>query len=302
VKEAAVGLEAVELWKPGPLVERDGKLIREDIGEDSLPRAEELLKHSRKASPREWGDGRAYRMSFLTLHGGPLVTLSRGPLKVKVAPFLTGRIRQITYDGKGLLHLGKPGEKGYPHVGGAFEKLNPGARLFTIVGTPSATSATMQAELGIAHWGSNTKQVATKTVAITEDGLIKITGRVKQVDRRHKTIAVALVTTYWAGEDLDRISVEYLDGEAQWKKAQIATQTGEAKLAATQALRVRLPHAGCMVTDRCVFPEATAAQLSVDRKKGTLTTLVTTRPVDVPRDQQVRFLAREMEVVPIGEH
>jgi len=89
IREAGASLEAFTLWCAGPLVERGGRLVRADLDHQyTYPRALDLVKHCRGASPREWGTGRSYHLSLLPLHGGPLARLSKGEVEVEVAPVL----------------------------------------------------------------------------------------------------------------------------------------------------------------------------------------------------------------------
>ena len=300
VKEAMVSLEAFNLWKPGPLKEQGDRLVRADLG-DTWQRAQDMVKYSRKASPREWGDGRAYRMGFLALHGGPLPTLKRGPLEVKIAPILNGRIRRIIYRGKDVLHIPNFARKESPNSSGAYENLSPGARIYRLVGKATPTAATCEAELGIAHWGSRTRQIARKTVELTEDGKIRITGAARRVLRNQKAIRASVVTEYAAGKDISQVSVRLKAKGGTWKVVAVPSGKPDPKkvkpnLPPISALKVILSNKGLAVLDSYLAPATTGGYIWFDAKRGVLVTQVNLSRVEVPPKGESQYLLRELEV------
>ena len=304
VKEAMVSLESVQLWKPGPLVEKGDRLVRQDLG-DTWERAQDLVAHSRNASPREWGSGRAYRMGFLTYHGGPLATLKRGDLVVKAAPILNGRIRRIIFRGKDLLHLPDFAKKERPNSSGAYEGLNPGSRIYELTGEATPTSVVMKAELGIKHWGSRTLQVAHKTVELTGDNKVSIRGVARAAVRGQKAISARAIVHYEAGKDPAACRVHIRLADGPWQPFKVPSGAPDKKNKDTKpnlppltALKIELDATGVIVTDEYLAPAPTGGYLWYDPARGVLVTEVHFAEVPLPREGEVVYLQRELTITP----
>jgi len=316
VEEAAVSIDAFELWKVGPLVEREGRLVRADLGNvDTFPRALKLLEHCRQASPREWGGGRAYRLGFQTLHGGPLVTLMEGKTQVKVAPVLGMRIRQISYNGVELLRMPDSKERGYPLRGGSYERFSQGHRNGELLGESSGTRVEMQADCGIKHWGGDTKQRAHKVVELLPSDTIRITGASLQIHRssNYGKARCSSVMEYAVGGGPEAVEVQVLTKEGQWqtavfrlpeaedepapKKKRSAPKLPQAAVPpGAKALRLHMKAKGCTVEDRYLSPLVSGGILALDARAGVLTTSVATEDVELSRKTETSWLKREIQL------
>jgi hypothetical protein len=299
VREATAGLEALALWKTGPLVEEGDRLIRRDLGGYTYDRAQALLTVIRGASPREWGQGRAYHMGFLPLHGGPLARLRRGPLEVTVSPAIEGRIRQIVYDGTPLLHVEEDARaKGYPQLGGSV--INVGVQGMALEGAPDGHELVMKGEAGISNWSPDTKQYLWQRITLPETGGIAIRASGRRAARGPAERAASIVTSYAVGNDPAAVRVEYASPDAppdEWQA--VALDQGEVALETFAAWRVVYLTHELEVIDRIVAPQALKATLRYDATKGILTTTVTMAAVTLPpagAPEPEMFLHREILV------
>ena len=291
VKEAQTGLEAFHLWTPGEFIEQGEKLVRKDVNVDTLPRARDLIKYCRNASPREWGDGRAYRMSFLAMHGGPMPTLKSGPRTVKVAPLQGGQIRSVLHGETVAIDESR-------------DLPNPGPRLYEIT-RREANRVEMQAELGIAHWGSNTKQTAFRTIELTKDGQIRTTGAIQlAAGVRQNTNQPDVQTTYHCGDQPDDIVVEYLDQQDRWIAVAVDAKKTKVDVPRASDLRVTRRDRKLMIVDRYRGPnpptavveylpqaKSQVAQVRVTVHLGTVT---------VNAEQPTTYLERELRITPLN--
>ena len=300
VKEALVGVESAELWRPGPLVEKGDRLVRADLG-DTWERAQELVRHCRSASPREWGSGKAYRMGFLTLHGGPLGILKGADLEVRVAPSLNGRIRGIRFKGNEILHVPTADSAESPNRGGSCEKLSPGARIYELAGDPDGKTVSLEAELGVSMWGGRAKQIARKQVQLTDDGRVRVTGNSRHPQGRASKISATSVTEYRAAEGLDGVTVEHKRGDGAWQPVEILEtkpdpETTERNLPALSALRIRLAAKGVQVVDTYLAPTVQKGYVWFDGKRKALVVELALGTVEVPAKAEGQYLLREIEV------
>lgn len=301
VKEATVGLEALALWQAGPLEEQDGKLIRKDLGGYSFDRAKDLVDHLRGSGATEWSSGPAAQMGFLTWHGGPLVTLSRGPLEVKIAPVLNGQIRQISYLGKPLLEVASPKTKGYPLVGGSIARA--GTRMMSLVSAPTPNQVIIEGGGGVGLFGGRAKQTIRETMELTDDGSLLTTGTVQALagsDDKHAA-TVSTVYAYGTGKNPPAPRVSYLTGDNAWKEAELPTGTNACVLPPLLTLRIDLPEKGCTVLDQYGPAGARSARLTVDGKQHTLNATLGTVPVEISQKREDVFMTRKIQVVPLME-
>ncbi len=299
IRETTVGLESTTLWKTGPLIEVDGRLVRSDISGDSLQRTRDMLKDVRGAGPNEFQSGPAARLAVQAYQGGPLVTLERGALQVKIAPLINGQLRQITWQGKGLLHIEpNANAKGFPLLGGSFD--GAGTRIMNIEGEPSATRVRLTGDSGVGSFDSAPKQKIWKNVELTEDGAIAITMDVQRLVKAGNEQRTAAVTTSYAvGRKMSEARLEYqTEVEGQWHAVEMTGEQTEWPLPKLVALRVHLPDPSCNVVDRYVFPEVVGGRVVANAKDGTLTTTVNTAPVAAPNNGQNKFLERRIQAQP----
>ncbi len=290
VKEAQAGLEAFHLWNPGELREQGERLIRADLDEDSLPRARALIENCRRASPREWGDGRAYRLGLLTMHGGPLPTLKAGSLAVKVAPLQDGRIRTVMLDDAIAIDESR-------HV------LNPGSRLYELTGR-EGNRVEMRAELGIAHWGSSTKQIADRTVELAAGDTIVSTGSITLASgSRQTTNEPAVQSVYHCGDQPGKVVVEYQNKASQWIVAKVDAVKREYEIPQAAELRITRKDRRIVVRDSYESANRSVAvveYLPPDKNQlGQVRITVSPGKITVAADQPTTYVKRTLRVSPL---
>jgi hypothetical protein len=287
IKEALVSLEAIVLWRQGPVAEEDGQLIREDMNNEfTWPRAHQLVVNSRKASAREWGPYRNYHRKFLPWHGGPLIHLKKGDLHVKVAPALAMRIRQIAFKGHVLLRepgpYSKKPEPGYPSVGGAFEMVRNSCPTGLVVGDATGSSVLMEAEGGS---GLHFKHYTRKSVTLEGNNTIRIRIQSKQVNRNksYSQGNASSIAEYIAGKDTQAVKAFAKIGDA-WQALTFAVpkpKDAKAKPPPKAVLVAKLPEQctafrihftdrGIVVEDTIVTPAFRGGSLSWNTAKGLL--------------------------------
>lgn len=197
VEELAVGVEAAELWKQGPLMERDGRLIRKDLGCDTYDRAVRLAENNRNSTPREFGSGRGYWLDFLRWHGGPLAKLERGPLVVKAAPAQNAAIGPVLLDGKAVLS----------------KTWLPTIRHGVLVG--DGETIRMDGETGIGAWSPNTKYVVSQEIRFADDGTIEVSALAEKMIEEPSTL-FEIKTIYPNQNAL----FEFMNTEGKWVAAE----------------------------------------------------------------------------------
>ena len=298
IRETAIGLEATLLWKAGPLAEADGRLVRTDIPGDSLARAREMLKYIRGAGPNEFQSGPASHLALQALQGGPLVSLEHGALRVKMAPLINGQLRQITWQGRDLLHVESNARiKGFPLLGGSFD--GAGTRIMQLEGEPSPTKVRMTGASGVGSFDSAPKQTIWKNVELSSERAIAITMDATQLAKTGSNQRGAAVTTAYAtGKQPGEVRCEYQDEADQWHALALSAEQPEQPLPKLKALRIRLPAQSCTLLDRYISPAATGGKVVLNPKDATLTTTVNTTPVDAPLNGATRFLERRIEILP----
>jgi hypothetical protein len=303
VREARVGVESVILFTEGPVREEGDRLVRTDIP-NSRDRILELVANCREASPREWGTGRSYRLGSIMQHGGPLVTLTRGPLTVKVAPIQGGRLRRLIYNGTDLLHVPDFARKEPAYTAGAWERLEPGAALYEITNAPTATAVSMTAELGIGHWSPNTKQLALKTVELTGDHTVRITGTVHRVARDESDRQKPTLITEYAVTNIAGVVVEGRNGDGPWAPLPIVAGKPDPKNPAPatgplSAFRITLPGSRVIVTDTCKAPAATGGRVWHEPARGALVVELSLEQLAVAPQGETLYMDRELDIQPM---
>ncbi len=285
VREATVGVEVVALWNRGPLEEQNGKLIRKDLGEYTYPRALDLVKGLRNSGATEWSAGPAAQAGFLTLHGGPLVTFTNGPVEVKIAPVLNGRIRQIFYAGKGILSVESGGSR-----------VNAGTRAMQLAGIPSANEVCMEGG-GLGLFSRAPKFMVELKMNMSADGILTTLGTV----RGPATFAPSVSTVYAAEKDPATLRVEYSTTEGSWKAIPLPAGTNACVLPPLIGLRIGLPEQKCTVVDRYISSGVSEARITVDAKNRTLTTVVVLAETAAPAKADTVFVTRTIQVGPLQE-
>jgi hypothetical protein len=304
VREARVGIEAVLLAPDGPVREDGDQLVRTDLA-DSRQRALDLVAHCREASPREWGTGRAYRLGSLMQHGGPLVTLARGDLTVKVVPVQGGRLRRLTFNGADLLHVPDFALKEPSYSAGAWERLEPGSAVYEVTNTPTATSVTLAGELGIGHWSPNTKQLALKTIELTGDRTLRLSGTVRRTARDESDKQKPTLVTEYAVTNLAGVVVESRTSEGAWQPVVVAPAKPDPKSPApafgpVTALRITLPGQRAVVTDTCKAPAVSGGRVWHDPARKALVTELSLAPIAVPLEGDTLYMDRELAIQPLA--
>ncbi len=309
VEEAVVSLDAFAIWHPGPLAEKDGKLVRTDLGDQyTYDRAKAVCLYSRKSSAKEWGPYPNYHKQLLSLQGGPLAVLTNGDIEVAAAPALGMRIRQIRFKGKALLAVpGDPKEKGWPNLGGASEAAFPGWTTGEVVEPPSSTSVLMRTEAGS---GTTLKHLAEKGVALGSNGLIRLFVASERITREpdFTNTRCNQLTAWQVGRKADQFTVEARAPEG-WTPLSFAssmaaaadptkkTKTVEAVFPeGTSALRITLKGAGCVAEDWYEAPALLGGKATYDPAAGVLTTSMETKSVPTVLKEKRRWLERTLMV------
>ncbi len=284
VKEAEVGLEAWQLWKEGPLVEDGEKLIRADLGMDTFPRAQSLVKYCRDASPREWGNGVKYRMSFLVLHGGPMPTLKQGPVTVKVAPVQNGQIRSVLYNDQVAIDQSRV-------------KLALGSVTYELT-TREGNRVEMKADLGLSMWSpAGGKQTGYQIIELDPDGEISCSGEVERRGSGSPTNQAVFESVYQVGKQPEKLSVEYQDDPGVWKRLRVDAQNAKASIPTAAHFRITRHDRGLQIDDRYTAPESTpTATVQYDPEDATVLLSVDMGTVQVPRKGRVTFGRREIRL------
>lgn len=284
VKETEVGLEAWQLWKEGPLAEDGEKLIRADLGMDTFPRALSMVKYCRDASPREWGNGVKYRMSFLVLHGGPMPTLRQGPVTVKVAPVQNGQIRSVLYDDQVAIDQSNV-------------KLTPASVTYELT-SREGNRVEMKADLDVSMWGPpGGQQTGYQVIELDPDGVISCSGEVERRGSRSPTNRAVYESVYQVGKHPEKLTVEYQGGDGAWKRVHVDAQNAKASIPMAARLRITRQDRGLQIDDRYTAPEGVpTATVQYDPEAGTVLVAVDMGTVQVPRKGRVTFGQREIRL------
>lgn len=286
VLEGTVGIAALTLFNPGPLVEKDGQLVGKNLGEYTYDRAREVVSHVRNSGFNEWTNGKSNWTGFLLSHGGPLHTLGAGEVKVKVAPLLRGQIRQISYRGRSLLVPGTDSDaRWHPATGGIVSDI--GNVLWSVEGKPGGRTIALHDAFEIPGWRFRTKAGVRKRIELGPDGRSL---RVLVEKTRGKPAPVSVRTTYGFGGG----SVSYRSADGQWRDLPLSGGAAQAGVEKFEALRISFPGRGCAVVDTYFSPADKVARVSRDRKKGILTTLVATDPIGPSPERESSLADMEM--------
>jgi hypothetical protein len=208
VREVGASLDSLDLWRSGPLSEKDGKLLRTDLnvengGEYTLPRALEMMKYLRGSSKTEWGTGISQQRGIPAANGGPIYSLARGDVVVKIAPYQgTKRVWDITANGRSVI---------------AHTSISPGSAYFEPVGTPSGDSVEIEGETGYANWKITPDHLQQERFTFGEDGALHWSCGFKQLAKGKPMTVEPDVGTNFGTSSL---------AEAQKVKFEIKTPAG----------------------------------------------------------------------------
>jgi hypothetical protein len=203
VEEVAASVEGGRLWKEGELVERDGRLVRADLGgADTQARAETLARSARGSGVTEWACGVTQTRWLVAYNGGPLHALAAAGVTAKVAP-RQGDLR--------LWSLARAGEVFVKTSG-----IAPGSEFFDVVGQPAADRIELVGETGYANWDSTPDHLQRDEIAIEPDGLLRWTATLERTSTGEGATATARITTCYPAAKPEDVTVEY-DAGAGWK-------------------------------------------------------------------------------------
>jgi len=296
IAELAVSIEAAELWSQGPLVEKDGHLIRSDFKENTYPRAVQLAANNRNSTPKEFGSGRGYWLHFLRWHGGPLRTITAGPLIVKAAPAQNLGTGPVFLNEKALLS----------------KTWFPSIRHGELADGNSDDIIRMTGETGIDGWGPNTKYVVTQEVRIIEPNTVEVTASVER--RIHEASTSFEIRTLYPNANAE-FRYRLLDGT--WKTAAKPSkdnpfQTGE--IDAWKVISVAgevtdiyealakpsgdQPASG-KYKDLSQKLAAFEGEVGIDPESNRIYTSIVIPAADIPKDAALPWLRRTIAVAPI---
>lgn len=312
VMEVRASLEALELWrKPpadNPFAERDGKLIRTDMDAYTWPRAVDLIQHLRGAGSGEWSGARAYQLTFLTWHGGPIATLTSGEATLKVAPGLAGKVGPLTVGDRVL----SPASYVYVNSG----KLRVG---FMDEGG-ERREASFVGEAAVSRWGGRAKHDVRVQIEAVDGGAFRFREWARQSqdvasDGRFAQTGARVETTYHVGKDLGQVVVAARQGN-RWGAVDLqplveADPPAKAdspwpELLIEQATGLRLYHDGIELTDELApipaddgVPDDGAFprwKLAYDRKSGEMKVTLYASVIDVTTNEDRLCLDRTLAV------
>jgi hypothetical protein len=295
VLELQASIEAAVLWKPGPLENRAGQLVRTDLGGDSIERALALVEHSRNASPKERGAGRLYREQFLQMHGGPTATLQSPDITLTAAPWQAGKLGPITFQGAVVIDQ---------------TTLQPagGATLYKFVEQPTNRKLSMRGECGIKHWQTTTQHLAVVNATLPATGPIAIEASLQRVNRGAATASVAISTTYPVAAK-SGVEVGWQNAQGDWATVQLTAQSPTATCGDLTALKLKRP---AKLKTGMAFVEAVDSYTSTDSNrparfnctltfdaaKKQLVTNVQTEVVEISADAPRPYLKRTLSIIP----
>jgi hypothetical protein len=284
VKELRASLEAARLWFPGPLVERNGVLVRSDLSGDTLSRAQDLVKYIRNGTPKEFGTGPRYQQLFVSWHGGPVHTLSEGPLTIKVAPMQTGRAGPILYQGAEVIHQ-------------TFDC--PEGTAYRVIGQLQPQRAELESDFGLSNWTSVAPWLNRRVLQIQSPNALSIAGALRKVPAvKGNTLYTPKIGTDYPVNSDQELAVEYAGPDGVFKPVPLSLG-GKQKLAikGLQKLRVTLLASKRRVTDRYLTgaetANATVELLSKDRGNCVRITVVLPE-VDVDPQEMHGYEDREL--------
>ncbi|MEK7994924.1 MAG: hypothetical protein AAB403_14055, partial [Planctomycetota bacterium] len=291
-------------------------------GEYTMDRARQMISFARESSAKEWREFQIYHKGFLTYHGGPVVALKKGDLTVNVTPVLGMRVRQISFKGNPLLYIHPYDSKDklYPNVGGCYEEAHYPWTLGEIDGQPTGTSITMQADAGSR---GSPSQNARKTVAIGDDGAIRITAGTKLYPKQPGTSTRGVLKMeYDVGPfKMSSFRIEILPQEGEWtqvhppvagavskwtnlmkeqskkerEKKNLVTHSMELPRG-VRGLRLHLGKPGCTVEETYGGGVSPGGSIEFIRKEGVLITGARAKGAEINKDAYTPWLDRTIRI------
>lgn len=286
VNEVYASVEAARLWSDGPVEERDGKMVRTDIGEYTWERALWLIDHIRGASPREWGNGPAYHQSFLSWHGGPVANQTEGSLAAKLIPVARGEV-QVFWDGESV-------------ISSTIDQPSQSLRVGLPVENFSDEKAALRAELGIAHWSNNPKQELFREMELT-DGVVHLIGSLQQrASGGNFAEGEVSVITRYPVPSREAFQVDFGNGDGQWHPVEGLEAEGDRVMDAVTALRLRFPERGIELVDIYRTDNGPGqGTLAYDAETNEWVSTVRLAAVELTMEEPTPYLHRTLAIRPI---
>jgi hypothetical protein len=300
VREAGASLDALELWKAGPLIEKDGKLLRADIDKENggaytFPRAFELMKYLRNSSITEWGNGISQERSIPADNGGPIYTLTHGDVIAKIAPYQGAhRLWSVALADRKAI---------------SYSTIYPGSAYFVPVGEPTSDKVEIEGETGYGNWKPTPNHLQKESFSFGEDGALHWSGSFQQIAKGKPLSAAPLAETAYVASSL---------AEAQKAKVEIKTAAGWQALPVTEfkgkgrpplqtmepatdfQLRVTTPDGKIVVLDTYHNLPATGYAVAYLAKSKVFTTYVQLGKIPTEYNKTVPGFERVIEVRAAG--
>lgn len=289
VKEAEVSLEAWLLWKPGDFKEDGEQLIRADIGQDTFARAQNLIEHCRGASPREWGNGPKYHMSFLTMHGGPMPVLKSGPVTVKVAPVQNGQLREVRFNDQVAVDSSR--------VRSTLDSI------YYDLKARDGNRVDMTADLGVQSWGGRRQiQTGHRTIELDDNGTIQCSGSFERLGARYGKNQATFETTYRVRR-LEDIRIELGKDANDMQNVKLSVEQPEFKTSSTRHVKVSRLDRAIVIEEQyeAAIGEASqdapiAARVLFDPNASTITVQITMPETTVPATGRASYGERVIRI------
>jgi len=284
VNEAYASVEAARLWSNGPVEEVGGKMIRTDIGEYTWERALWLVDHLRGASPREWGTGRSYHLSFLSWHGGPVANLSGDRIAAKLIPVAQGRA-EVFWDGN-------------PVISATLDQPSANLQVGMPVEDFGDDNAALRGDLGVGHWSPQTKQELYRRVQL-EGEVLHFEGTLQQrtAGANFAEGKVAVVTRYPLAS-AEGMGISFQEANGDWTPLEMTGEADAWSTGETNALRVHLPALEISLLDSYHTEGPCEATVSFDEENKEWVVTVQLPAVELHMEEPVTYLQRTIEIVP----
>jgi Domain of unknown function (DUF4838) len=284
VREAGVAFDVMKYWVfVRYLREKDGKLVRRDFNDEyTYPHALEMIKYTRGGAPREFGRGKAYAISILETHGGPLLSLKSDVYKVDYAPVQRGKMFQMYYKGTPLLaapfdrkYKGKP----QTIVRGSGESLR---QICVYLDWEAGDKKiVMNGGGGIDKWSIDDKVKMKKTIEKIDANSFRITGSSHRVsyDKKRYGKEHAKPWTYWHVGEGPMVRVQLSKDGKTWTdvdfNAAAAEEENKKRLdklkpiefgvdGANNHIRITMPGKGVVVEEVYAKPHVTRVEFRWD--------------------------------------
>lgn len=275
VKEARASLEAARLWRAGPLVEKDGRLVRSDFPYDPYDDARDLLQNLRGAAIKEWGSGRSYHFGFAAWYGGPLLILNQDKLQAALAP-VQGGLTRVTFDGVNVIQSLCNEPTG---VDGQFAE-------------QGGNYGSIKLETGIGLWSPDTKAINLSYFQLIPGNSIRIQTTITPLRKLEDPLRAGNRTTY-----------KLIDGEApKIELMRLGTPNNfpykagakNVALGRFDSLRITYPKAGIVIEDSYPEYQGLSGTLTQAAVGAPVTLVVITEPLVVFPNKAIEAPVRVM--------